>query len=176
MSRALTVNPVGGGTDTAFVTSVATSGSGNYVTGWMGMKLQTGSSGLRVKQLGRYKRSGNNQNHTMAIFRVSDNQRLTPASWNLTVNMTNTPVNEFQYVTLPTPVDLDPNTAYFIVTTELNGGDSWTAGPSTLAGGAGGATILNGIVSTDPNAPAGSWTPDGHALDNNGPVNFKFAP
>jgi hypothetical protein len=32
---------------------------------------------------------------------------------------------QFQYVSLPSPITLSANTAYYLVTEEVNGGDTW---------------------------------------------------
>jgi len=95
----------------------------NDFSGWVGMKLTVGSSDLTVKALGRIVVSGNAGVHSVKLVRASDGTDV-PGGWVSIATVIGTP-GQFQYVTLPSPVTLTANTAYYLVSAEVNGGDTW---------------------------------------------------
>ncbi len=109
---------------TAFVTGVSPSSTvrSNY-TGWVGMKFTTGSSAMTVSSLGRFAITGNSRLHEVKLVNASTGADVSGAK--VTVDMTDAAADHFRYALLAAPVTLAPNTAYYLVSKETNGGDEW---------------------------------------------------
>ena len=96
----------------------------NNVTGWVGMEIEVGDTPLSVYELGRMQAPGNLGRHTLKIVRKSDGLDVVAAQ--VTMNPEYTP-GTFTYVELDEMVTLDANTAYYVVSEEAFGGDTWYA-------------------------------------------------
>lgn len=117
------------------VFGTASAGNTSFVTGvnlgseirndfgdYVGMKFTVGSSGLTVKELGRYFVSGNSGTHTLKIVKVGDGSTVATASINMSSGTAD--ALGYKYVSI-TPVTLTANTAYYLASLEVNGGDQW---------------------------------------------------
>lgn len=113
---------IGGGGAQSFVTSVTAGRTRNDYGNWVGMKFTVGNSPLTVSALGRMIVAGNTQNHAVKIARVSDGADVSGAL--ATVPSGGVP-GQFSYAPLQTPITLAANTAYYLVSMETAGGDSW---------------------------------------------------
>jgi YVTN family beta-propeller protein len=108
----------------AFVTAIASHGQvQNNFTGWVGAAITTGATAVQVTQLGRYFVPGNGGTHTVKIVNASTGVDVSGAS--VSVTMTNGEANAFVYQTLASPITLTPNTGYYVVSQETQGGDQW---------------------------------------------------
>ncbi len=130
-------------------------------TGWVGLKLTTGPAGMSVNALGRIFVSGNTGNHLVKLVRASDGTDVQGAS--VSVVMSGGASGQFQYVSLPSAVTLQANTAYYLVTQELFGGDQW---------------YDYGTVSTTSSAAVNSavYSPDGTTWVTLGDINTSYVP
>ncbi len=89
----------------------------------MGVTITTGANAVQVTQLGRYFLFGNTGSHTVKIVNASTGVDVSGGS--VTVNLTDGQSGAFIYETLASPVTLNPNTSYYIVSQETQGGDLW---------------------------------------------------
>jgi RHS repeat-associated protein len=127
-----------GGTATELITSVTAGGVRNNFDGWVGFKFVTGDRPMSVTHLGRYVLSGNTASHTVKIVKP-DGSDLSGAS--VSVPTSGATAGQYTHAALSSPVTLAPNTAYFIISGESSGGDTWyefntalTPGVGTVAG------------------------------------------
>jgi hypothetical protein len=136
-------------------------------SGEVGMKVTVGKMPLTVTQLGRSFLPGNSSTRTAKITRARDNVVLGQADIDLSIGAPDW--RGFKYAALPKPTTLAPHTAYYITTTEKDGGDSWhDVEDSTITTDTGAA--ISGVYHE-----AGIWhemTP-GHFY---GGVNMKLLP
>ena len=94
----------------------------NNYSGWVGMQLKVGTSALNVSSLGRIFLAGNSGAHIVKLANADGTD--VPGAW---VSLPGTPgiANEFTFVHLPTAVTLQAGGTYYLVTQEINGGDTW---------------------------------------------------
>jgi hypothetical protein len=138
----------------------------NNFAGWLGMKITTGSVPIKIKSLGRMYRKTNSQTHTVKIVRVSDNVDVASVS----IPMTNWNQGQFKYATLTSAVTLSPNTAYYIVSQETSGGDSWSDSNTTLVPTS--VATINGKVSS---LNSTTWDTTGAVVNQSfGTVDFIY--
>lgn len=124
-----------------FITGQVSGPARNNYTGFVGMQLMIGPSPVSVSSLGRIYVTGNNQKHTLKL--VDARTSLDVPGTTVDITMVAGTVGTYQYTSLPSPVGLQPNTAYLLVSSETSGGDQWRdSGPVT---GTNAATI-NGPV------------------------------
>lgn len=137
----------------------------NDFSGWVGMTLTVGSSDLTVKALGRIVVSGNAGTHSVKLVRASDGTDVPGGSVSIATAGGNP--GQFQYASLPNPVTLTANTAYYLVTAEVNGGDAWydhgALSPANVA------TVNNSVYSYN-----GGWIPVDGLNTSYGPVSFLY--
>jgi hypothetical protein len=110
---------------TPFLTGFALNGPalrsnyGNFV----GMKFTVGGTPLTVSSLGRICITGNSGTHTVKLVTASNGANV--AGGSVSVPMAGCTAGQFKYVGLPAAVILAANTAYYVVSLEVNGGDQW---------------------------------------------------
>ena len=75
----------------------------------------------------------------------------------------------FKYATLATPITLAANTAYYLVSSETNGGDQWHDNLNTSVTTTG-VAIINGSVY----ANGGNWVTNGAVGTSYGPLNLQY--
>jgi hypothetical protein len=110
-------------TSAPFVASVIAGTARNDVTGWLGGVIKTGSSAVTVTQLGRYFVPGNTGTHTVKLVNASTGLDVSGGS--VSVNMAAGEAGAFTYGTLNSPVTLNPNSTYYLVSQEAQTGDQW---------------------------------------------------
>ncbi len=110
---------------TSLVTAYALNGPAlrNNFSGWVGMKFTVGVNALNVTVLGRISVIGNSGTHIVKIVRASDGGDVPGGS--AAVSMAAGTAGQFNYAALAAPIVLAANTAYYLVTQELSGGDKW---------------------------------------------------
>lgn len=95
----------------------------NNFSGFVGMQLRTGASGLTVNSVGRGCIPGNSQTHLVKFVNALTGIDVLGGS--ATVNMAGCGT-DFVYQALGSPIVLQANTTYYLVSAETNGGDNWT--------------------------------------------------
>ena len=95
----------------------------NNFSGWLGMQFTTGAGGMTVHSLGRIFVSGNSGTHTVKLVLASNGTDVPGAT--VSVSTAGGTSGEFVYANLPSPVTLQTNTAYYLVSEETSGGDQW---------------------------------------------------
>jgi RHS repeat-associated protein len=112
--------------------------------------------------------SGNSLTHTLKLVRAVDGVDVAGAQ--VTVNNSGVSSGHLLYGTLPSPVVLEANTTYYLVSQETSGGDLWYDSGTTVSALTG-VTVPGAILYS-----GSSWTTAGSANNSYGPVGFKAAP
>ncbi|MFD0715488.1 fibronectin type III domain-containing protein [Paenibacillus sp. GCM10027626] len=141
--------------------------SWNDVNGWLGMKITIGSSPLVIEQLGRWVVTGNSGAHTVKIVEAATGADVAGAA--VSVDTSSVAPNQFKYVELTSPIILQANTSYYVVSDEQVGGDRWR----------GYGTVINpapdfGIDHAAKLLDGGTWVLDGSSNNSYVPVGFKY--
>lgn len=149
----------------SLVTSRVTGTLRSNLTGQVGMSFTTGSSGLTVAELGREYATGDTGTHTVALYQASTGAEVASTQ----VNTATAPIDGlgFQYGDLGSPITLAPNTTYYLVTSETNGGDPWFDADST-------ATVGDAVTGVEPvwSSNGTTWTTYADPGQLYGPVNL----
>jgi uncharacterized repeat protein (TIGR01451 family) len=95
----------------------------NNFSGWVGMRLTVGQRSLMVSSLSRICIAGNTGAHVVKIVSAATGQDVPGAS--ATVNMAGCAAGRYTYTALPNIITLPSETAFYLVTQELTGGDQW---------------------------------------------------
>ena len=106
-----------------YVTSKSLGTMRNNYTGYVGMNITVGAAPITVTALGRIVAGSNGGSHIVKIVQASTGADVPGAS--ASVNVGSGTPGTFAYATLSSPVTLSANTAYYVVTQETFGGDSW---------------------------------------------------
>lgn len=138
----------------------------NNFTGLVGMKVTVGSQPIKVRSIGRMYLRGNNSVHALKIIRASDNVSVASTS----VTATGWNHKQFKYANLTSPVTLDANTSYYIVSDEKKNQDKWYDSTSNVTSSSE-VTINNGVQS----ANGTTWTNPG-GVQPLGPVDIIYEP
>jgi RHS repeat-associated protein len=154
--------------ESPLVTGTTPSGWRNNYSGWVGLRLQVGSSPLVVSALGRWVVSGNSGTHTIKLVR-SDGTDVPGAA--VSLNTAGAGAGQFQYGPLSQAVVLQTNTVYFLVSQEVSGGDSWYDNTTTVTP-ASGVSFTAAVYAAN-----GTQTYQIVAVNNRsyGPVSLRFA-
>ena len=134
-------------TSAALITEVTLGTGRNNFSGWVGGSITTASGGMQVTELGRYVVAGNTETHIVKLVNASTGQDVTGGS--VTVNLAGGQAGTFAYSQLSSPVTLSPNTAYYLVSQEVQGGDQWYDFNTTIQ--------TTGVASETTSV----WSPDG---------------
>ena len=102
---------------------------GNY-SGWLGTKITVGATAISVRELGRWVVAGNTGSHKLKLVLATTPAADVPGG-SATVNTAGAAVG-FKYAALASPVTLAANTAYYLVSQELNGGDQFYEGDTAM--------------------------------------------
>jgi hypothetical protein len=166
-SSAATLTVTEGASGTYFVTSESLGTLRNNYTGYVGMNITVGAAPITVTALGRIVAGSNGGSHVVKIVQASTGTDVPGAS--VTVNVgTGTP-GTFAYATLSSPVMLSANTAYYVVTQETFGGDSWYDFNSYVQTTSA-ATATSAVYSIS----SSSYVTLGSPGQSYGPVDFKY--
>ena len=107
----------------AFVSSFTLGTQRNNYTGWVGTTVNVGAASLTVNALGRYVSAGDSASHIVKF--VDATTGLDVPGGSATVVTAGATAGGFAYATLSSPVVLNANATYFIVSAETAGGDHW---------------------------------------------------
>ncbi|MDQ6707558.1 MAG: Ig-like domain-containing protein, partial [Acidobacteriota bacterium] len=139
----------------------------NFTAGY-GMQFTVGSAPLFVTALGRIYISGNAGMHVVKLVRVSDGADVPGGSVTVSLPNGGTP-GQFVYTPLASPVTLDANASYYLISQETSGGDLfYDASPVTA----------DGIVSVNSAVvywPGVGFLPVGRPNHSFGPVNLLYS-
>lgn len=117
-----TPTPPPGGT--SFVTAKTLSGNKRNNSNLpLGMMFTVGGSDITVTQLGRCFITGNAGTHTLQIVKASDKSVVTSVQIDMSQGSADS--LGFKYATLTQSATLKANTAYYMTSSETNGGDQW---------------------------------------------------
>jgi hypothetical protein len=133
-------------------------------TGWLGMKLTVGTNPLTVSALGRIAVNGNSGTHSIKLVKASDGTDVTGGS--VLLSMSGGTPGQFSYAALASPITLQANTAYYLVSQELQGGDQWYDYGTVSTTSA--ATVNNAVY-----GDGTSWALVGGSNVAYGPPSFK---
>ncbi|MHB1484853.1 MAG: discoidin domain-containing protein [Saccharofermentanales bacterium] len=158
----------GNGSYTSLMTSRTLSSTRNNYSGFVGMKITVGNTTIVAKELGRYFVAGNSRTHVLKIVRASDNVEIASVGINMSAGSAD--ANGIKYAVLETPVNLRANTAYYIMSSELNGGDLFYDYNNTVTINAD-ATLNCAVFGSGYNM---SYSTYGSAGNCYGPVNVKY--
>lgn len=140
----------------------------NDFGGWVGYKFTVGSTPLQVSALARWVVIGNNGSHRVKLVNAGSGADV--AGGSVTVATAGAPAARFRYADLNRPVPLAANTAYYLVSEEVAGGDTWYDYNTRLVTTA--AAQSNGTVY----AFGGSgWIVSGNPDMGYVPLNFLYA-
>jgi hypothetical protein len=106
----------------------------NNFTGQVGMVIQVGPSPLPIVGLGRIFVAGNAGTHTLSVADAATGVTIPGTA--VTLDLAASPAavpNEFAYALLPSAVVLNPNTEYYVLTEETDGGDQWFDQDTTVS-------------------------------------------
>jgi len=117
----ITVNNAGSTTNPLLVGTPASSLRNDY-TGFVGMKFTVGAAPIKVNQLGRWVAETTASAHTVKLLDGISGNDLVGGS---TTIASGTVAGGFVYAQLQSPITLQANHPYFLVTQETSGGDRW---------------------------------------------------
>ena len=106
-----------------FVSSYTLGTQRNNFTGWVGTTFTVGAASMTVNALGRYVNAGDSASHIVKF--VDAVTGLDVPGGTVTVVTAGATAGGFAYTTLSSPVILNANATYFIVSAETAGGDHW---------------------------------------------------
>jgi hypothetical protein len=120
----LTVVPSG----TSLVLSTTPGTLRNNFTGWVGLELTVGSSPLEVTSVGRIFVNGNTATHMVKLVNAATGVDV-PGGAALVSGGT---AGTFTYALLASPVTLDANGVYYLLSQETAGSDQWYDNNTTV--------------------------------------------
>lgn len=116
----------------------------NDWSGWAGMKFTAGADPVSVTALGRMAAPGNGETHKLRLVDAANEAILAEAE----ADMAGSAPGAFVYAQLYEPVNLLPGRAYYLLSLEEKGGDSWFDG-DTIAQATPVVSIDGGISQTN---------------------------
>ncbi|MBV8732281.1 MAG: immunoglobulin domain-containing protein, partial [Acidobacteriia bacterium] len=122
-SAAVTLTVLPQGSPLPFVISETLGTSRNDYSGWVGMAIRVGPSPLLVNGLGRMVASGNSGVHTVKLVDAVSGSDLPGGS--ITVSTAGATPGTFAYNYFVSPVTLNGNGVYYVLTDETAAGDQW---------------------------------------------------
>ncbi len=137
-------------------------------TTWMGMRFTVGSTPININSLGRMVVSGNSRTHQLKLVNALDGKDVPGSS--VSVSLAGASAGQFKYASLPRTVTLPANNAYYLVSSETQGGDSWYSGTTSVTT-TGVATCFGGVFWNGSN-----WSAQGGLNNSFVPVSFTYGP
>ncbi len=117
-------------------------------SGWFGTAFTVGAKAIAVSSLGRACAGGDSQTHQIKLVSAPTGD---VTGGGVTLNMAGCPPGQISYSNLAAPITLPGGALYYVVSSELAGGDPYfLISPVT---GSSGVTIAGGVNST----AAGGW-------------------
>lgn len=152
---------------TTFLSGASLGTTRNDYGGFVGMRVDVGTSPLAVSQLGRMMAPGNTGSHTVKFVNGATGQDVEGGS--VVVDMSGGTAGQFKYVELPSSIILNASTTYYLVSQEIHGGDLWHDIDTTLDA-SDAASIVGGIYGSGP----GAWFAYGAANHSYVPLDFAY--
>jgi hypothetical protein len=166
-----------------YVTSETFGTVRNNYDGYIGMQIVVGPSPLSIVSLGRIVVPGNTGTHQIKIVNASAGSNEDAGSpyyvyhpgvdvpgGSVTVNTVGGTPGSFVYSNLASPITLNANTPYYILSLETNGGDSWYDHQGTNVVTTADAALTNAVYGT-----ASPYAIKNSSADTMyGPVNFQY--
>ena len=149
------------------MTSIALGTIRNNFSCFVGMIIQTGSTPMTINALGRFAAPGNTGGHLVKIVDATTGTDLPGGS--VSISMAGAATGSFVYASLTTPVNLNPNATYYIMTQETAGADQWYDTNTALQTNP--VAAVTGSVYSGANGYLRSSAPAGRAY---GPVDFVY--
>ncbi len=140
----------------------------NNFTGWVGMRFTVGVSPLIVSSVGRICAAGNSGTHTVKFVNASTGTDVPGGSASL--NLSGCSPGQFFYGALASPITLQENTPYYLVSQEISGGDQWYDYGTVSS--TQDAAVNSSIYSSN----SVNWLPVGPANSSYVPLNFQYWP
>jgi len=137
-------------------------------TTWMGMRFTVGGMPLNVNALGRMVAPGNSRTHQLKLVNALTGKDV-PGS-TVSVSLAGATSGQFKYASLPRTVTLPANGAYYLVSSETQGGDSWYSSNTSITTTSV-ATCFGGVFWN-----GSSWTVEGGTNNSFVPVSFTYGP
>jgi hypothetical protein len=151
-----------------YVTSQTLGTLRNNYSGYVGMQIVVGSTGINMTALGRMMAAGNSGTHTVKLVKVSDGTDVPGGS--VSIAMGGGTVGEFQYANLSSPVLLPAGATYYVMSQESAGEDAWYDDDTK---------VTTAAVATEISAAWGygldQWHPTGFPGQAYVPVDFKYS-
>jgi uncharacterized repeat protein (TIGR01451 family) len=138
----------------------------NNFGGFVGMQFTVGTNALNVNSLGRLFITGNSGTHTIKLVQAATGADVPGAS--VSVSMSGGVSGQFKYVSLGSPVTLQANTAYYLVSQEASGGDQWYDTGTVSSTNA--AAVNSSIYSFN----SANWNTYNTTNTSYVPVNFQY--
>ncbi len=154
-------------TTVKFVTDRSLGSLRSDFSGFVGMKIDVGASPLTVATLGRLMCPGNTATHTVKLVKAADGTDVTGGA--TTVTMSGATLGEFVHGTLASPVTLQANTSYLLLSQETAGGDAWYDVNTTVT-----TTTAASVSSGAWGYGGGAWYTYGSAGNAYVPLDFSY--
>ncbi len=116
--------PDNGGAEQSFVTSFTPGRVRHDFGGWVGMQITVGPQPITVTALGRAFLAGNSGSHTVKLVRAGDGADVSGGAAEVVMSPGQT--GQFKYAALPSPITLEANTRYYLVSREHAWQDMWS--------------------------------------------------
>jgi hypothetical protein len=158
-----TNNISGGGSDQDYVTATSL-GSLRSDGGQAGFQFTVGANPIQVSALARLCAPGNSRSHELKLIQ---NNGTDVARGAVTVNMAGRPAGEFVWGNLASPIILQANTTYRLVSNESWYSDAWYDWNTTVTTTAAARCDGAGYVWY-------GWNPQGGLNTMRGPLNFRY--
>jgi hypothetical protein len=108
---------------TPLITAFTPGAARNNFTGGFGMQFTVGATPLTVTALGRIYVAGNTRAHLVRLVNAGDGTAVPGGS--VSITLPSGTAGQFVYVSLASPVTLNANTSYCLVSDEVSGGDQF---------------------------------------------------
>jgi hypothetical protein len=128
---------------TALITGFATGALKSNFTGSFGMEFTVGATPLNVTALGRIYIAGNLGTHVVKLVGVIDGADVPGGT--VSISLPSGTPGQIAYALLASPVTLAANTSYYLISSEMSGGDQFYDLGSVTTTNA--ASVDSGIVS-----------------------------
>ncbi|MFI0721019.1 hypothetical protein [Streptomyces sp. NPDC021224] len=160
----------GASSGTPLVTSDTPGTLRNDYSDFVGMSFTTGASPVTVTELGRKYVPGNSQVHVVKLMKADGSELV---SVHLDMAAGSPDAAGYTYTPVPEQMTLAPHTTYYVLSSELSGGDRWYDADSAVTT-SGAATVGGGVyrqLDADNNPVYHPYGTAGHGY---GPVNLRY--
>lgn len=127
-----------------FATSVTTNAwIYNNQSGWFGLKFKVGANAIMANNLGRWVLSGNATPHVIKLVYAATGNDVPGGS--TTITTAGQTAGGFTYAEMTNHIILSPNTSYYLVSWEAQGGDYWSSPCTVMTNATSGATVESAV-------------------------------